>query len=456
MKKPLTLASTALLALSLSATPVLAANTASPESSVTRGQFFKQVTDYLEMTPGSGSSVKLPSDITKDSPYASSVQALIERQIIDGYPDGTFRPDQPITKQEASYVLARFLGLEDNAALDQLKSKFGVSLEDQSVLLSSSTQEAIRLSLENDPKVVKWLEQSYAEQAKLKSYKMVMDQKVKVLLKEALPIPGDLQTSMKSEAAFDSAKGMHMTMKMEMPIPGTPAMDMEQYLVPEGTFMKIPDPDGTGSAKWVNMSKQMPFTFEQLMELQKNSASMNQAMMNKMFFYRDLGTETVGGKTMRKIGVNGKIGDMKQIMEALTKAMPDNSMFQSLPETPELQNMTMSMHGTMWINEMTMLTEKMDVAMKINYNSDSADIPLQGMDMSMAAQYTSFNEPVDIVLPAEAKNAEEFAIPDLTELPEAPAQPESGKTDEGKPETDKADAGQAAEAKQEPAAQPAD
>jgi hypothetical protein len=103
----------------------------------------------------------------------------------------------------------------------------------------------------------------------------------------------------------------------------------------------------------------------------------------------------------------------------------------------------------------------MDVAMKINYNSDSADIPLQGMDMIMAAQYTSFNEPVDIVLPAEAKNAEEFAIPDLTELPEAPAQPESGKTDqgktdEGKPETDKADAGQAAEAKQEPAAQPAD
>lgn len=453
MKKTLTLASTALLALSLSATPVLAANTAPSEASVTRGQFFKQITDYLQIAPES-TTAKLPSDITADSPYAASVRALIERQIIDGYPDGTFRPDQPITKQEASYVLARFLGLEDSAALDQLKSKFGVSLGDQSVLLSSAAQEAIRISLENDPKVLKWLEQSSVKQAELKSYKMVLDQTVKVHLKEQLPIPGDMQTSMKTEAAFDSAKGMHMTMKMAMPIPGAPAMDMEQYLVPEGMFMKIPDPEGKGAAKWVNMSKQMPFTFEQLMDLQKNSASMNQAMMNKMFFYRDLGTEKVDGKTMRKISINGKISDMKQIMEAMGKAMPDNSLLQSLPETPELQHITMSMNGTMWIDEATMLTEKMDVTMKINYNSDSADIPLKGMDMSMAGQYKAFNEPVDIVLPAEAKNAEVFAFPDLTELPEA-GQAEAGKAGEAKPEATKPETAKPEATEPEAAAQPA-
>ena len=49
----------------------------------------------------------------RDIPTGSSgeINYLIERNVIDGYPDGTFRPSEKVSRQEAITMVARALGL---------------------------------------------------------------------------------------------------------------------------------------------------------------------------------------------------------------------------------------------------------------------------------------------------------------------------------------------------------
>jgi hypothetical protein len=404
MKKPLTMASAALLALSISATSVSAADV-STETPVTRGQFIQQVAAYLQLSPQNGGA-PLPLDISAQSPYAGPVQALIERQIIDGYPDGTFRPDQPITSPEAGYILARFLGFEDASALERLEQKFDIRFDSEAVVLPDAAQQAIRASLASDSKIREWLKQSSVKQAELKSFKVDMEQNMKIRLAPGRAETAGMETTVRSASLFDLAKGMHISMSMAVPGESKP-MEMEQYILPGGSYMRLPGAE-TGEGTWVNTTKQMPFTFEQLIQLQKDSVSLNQSLMNNSFFYRDLGTEQLDGRTMKKIEINGKLHDFKQILSALGSAMNDPSMVQSLTESSDLQNLSLSMNGTMWVDEATQLTAKMETTMSIRYDA-SETMPLEGMDMIITAVYKDLNEPVEIVLPEAAKNAPEVA-----------------------------------------------
>ena len=53
----------------------------------------------------------------KDIPAGSSeeINFLIDQDIINGYPDGTFRPQAHVTREEAVTMVARALGLNATA-----------------------------------------------------------------------------------------------------------------------------------------------------------------------------------------------------------------------------------------------------------------------------------------------------------------------------------------------------
>lgn len=53
------------------------------------------------------------SDISGDEWFATDVSTAVGAGYMDGYPDGTFRPNDYISRQEAAMVLARILGLEE-------------------------------------------------------------------------------------------------------------------------------------------------------------------------------------------------------------------------------------------------------------------------------------------------------------------------------------------------------
>ena len=54
------------------------------------------------------------SDIYAGDWYADTVGYAVEKGIVSGYPDGTFRPNQPITRAEFASIASRFAQLTDD------------------------------------------------------------------------------------------------------------------------------------------------------------------------------------------------------------------------------------------------------------------------------------------------------------------------------------------------------
>ena len=58
------------------------------------------------------------TDVSRDAWYCGAVEYCKTRLLLTGYPDGTFRPDQTVSRAEAVVILNRALGLSANGALE--------------------------------------------------------------------------------------------------------------------------------------------------------------------------------------------------------------------------------------------------------------------------------------------------------------------------------------------------
>lgn len=70
-----------------------------------------------------GAKASVPGDV-KDTPYSEAVQKLAALKILQGYPDGTFRPANSITRAEFATAVVNLLGLGDDAAFVKKVTKF--------------------------------------------------------------------------------------------------------------------------------------------------------------------------------------------------------------------------------------------------------------------------------------------------------------------------------------------
>ncbi len=94
--------------------------TVRPESSITRAEvatiFFRLLSDASREE--FWSTVNSYGDVTADEWYNNAVSTLSNAGVISGYPDGTFRPDAPITRAEMAKIIALF------AKLDKSENRF--------------------------------------------------------------------------------------------------------------------------------------------------------------------------------------------------------------------------------------------------------------------------------------------------------------------------------------------
>jgi len=79
-----------------------------PEVPMTRGMLV-QALHNMEGNPAGEASVSF-SDVDGDAWFADAVRWAAGKGIVTGYPDGTFRPDSPITREELAAMLHRYAG----------------------------------------------------------------------------------------------------------------------------------------------------------------------------------------------------------------------------------------------------------------------------------------------------------------------------------------------------------
>ncbi|WP_281889405.1 S-layer homology domain-containing protein [Paenibacillus sp. YYML68] len=103
------------------------ATTFEPERSITRAEFAALVVRALGLTTSSGSSSSF-KDVAASDWHAGVVAAAVKAKLVEGYEDGTFRPNATIKREELAAMVVR--------ALDYAGAKPDVTASRQAALLA--------------------------------------------------------------------------------------------------------------------------------------------------------------------------------------------------------------------------------------------------------------------------------------------------------------------------------
>lgn len=82
--------------------------TFSPEKTLTRAELVQLLAGYADADLSGGGSSKF-SDVKTGAWYASAVAWAEKNGYVSGYPDGTFHPDEAVTREDFCAILARYL-----------------------------------------------------------------------------------------------------------------------------------------------------------------------------------------------------------------------------------------------------------------------------------------------------------------------------------------------------------
>jgi hypothetical protein len=368
---------------------------------ITRGEFFKQIVSHLSFEEDAIEKSEVAA--LNGSPYRAAVQALVSRGIIHGFQDGSIRADEWIKTRDAEYVFARLLGIPDRNAGGLLRNLFDLSIEDGKYMLKKDAFLAIKAVLTSDENAVALTENMTEALNELESYHMKSMNRMKITMEEqtaaTFGFDGEMSTMMEAVMDYHKEKGYYQ--KMNTSMPDGNEVGMEEYIVPEGVFMKMGGSSEDGS-EWVKMGEDYPFSYEELLKMQANSNDFRNFLDKKQFFFYDSGAEKMNGKEYRKVTFYGKINSFHDMAEQMEQLQDQSLISQGSPD------MAMAVNGMLWIDETTSLPYKQNVRYSISYGeSEDMIIPLDQLDMDMTIEYSQYDKINDIRLPEEAKSAEE-------------------------------------------------
>jgi hypothetical protein len=364
---------------------------------ITRGEFFKQIVSHLSFEEDAIEKSEVAA--LNGSPYRAAVQALVSRGIIHGFQDGSIRADEWIKTRDAEYVFARLLGIPDRNAGGLLRNLFDLSIEDGKYMLKKDAFLAIKAVLTSDENAVALTENMTEALNELESYHMKSMNRMKITMEEqtaaTFGFDGEMSTMMEAVMDYHKEKGYYQ--KMNTSMPDGNEVGMEEYIVPEGVFMKMGGSSEDGS-EWVKMGEDYPFSYEELLKMQANSNDFRNFLDKKQFFFYDSGAEKMNGKEYRKVTFYGKINSFHDMAEQMEQLQDQSLISQGSPD------MAMAVNGMLWIDETTSLPYKQNVRYSISYGeSEDMIVPLDQLDMDMTIEYSQYEEINDIRLPEDAK-----------------------------------------------------
>ena len=82
----------------------------SPKGYITRGEFAAAAAKLLGSKANGGYAIAEFTDVPKDSPFANGIYGLANLGILNGFGDGTFRPDEAVLYEHAVKIMVKVLG----------------------------------------------------------------------------------------------------------------------------------------------------------------------------------------------------------------------------------------------------------------------------------------------------------------------------------------------------------
>lgn len=125
-----------------------------PEDSITRAEFVKIVNRAfgIDSTIVDKSMNTEFADVKAENWYYADVKAAARAGYINGYEDGTFRPDQPITRQEAAKIIAKLYDICNDSKEDTEKTQVDIN----GVLVHLDT----KTTFSDDSDIAVWADES--------------------------------------------------------------------------------------------------------------------------------------------------------------------------------------------------------------------------------------------------------------------------------------------------------
>ncbi|ANY68681.1 hypothetical protein BBD42_21075 [Paenibacillus sp. BIHB 4019] len=125
------------------------ATTFQPDKDITRAEFLAIVVRALGLK--SVEQINLPQDVKSSDWYASVVQAALAFQLVQGFEDNTFRPNQTITRQEAAVILSRAMAITSLAStVTDAEANHALSSFEDSQQVAGWAKKAIALMVINN------------------------------------------------------------------------------------------------------------------------------------------------------------------------------------------------------------------------------------------------------------------------------------------------------------------
>lgn len=114
-----------------------------PDRIVSRAEFAALINRSFHLTEKATISF---SDVTSNNWTYESIQVALKAGYAGGYPDGTFRPNQQVTREQAAIMTARLLQLESDStkALDQFNDKTALSQTGQAAVAALLEDQLIK------------------------------------------------------------------------------------------------------------------------------------------------------------------------------------------------------------------------------------------------------------------------------------------------------------------------
>lgn len=401
---------------------------------LSRGEF------ALMLLEASGLDAALSPEQKADSSFAS-VQLLVDKGIIAGYPDGELYLDREITRAEAVTMAAKALGLSEEmepfpSAAPQLSDKhWGYTFYawlNHFGLVEGAADEKIdaaegKAFLQNvfstDSAALEIVEKSSEAFGEIKTMRSVSDSKITIIprfgLKEEEGIPeGPMEMHMVQEMVMPSTLYQTTTMVLDLPSGSPQELTTEIYFYDGKLYMKMPDPE-TGEPKWFSLPEGLIPNLEELMQVEQQGTVIPEGLEDSLF-YKLLGTKEYNGEEVSQVAFYGRIDDLRTFMDAFTGQLGESGetlealVAQGIPAID-----SMSFWGVQYVGKDDNMLKGGEFSFNIVFAGEIAGEepnPLQAMQMYVNIKEYSYNEDLEIVLPPEALDAP--SLPGLSELQE--------------------------------------